>query len=51
MRSTPPEERRHAIGIEMEQRWLDAVRPSLVADHAQTTHTRQPSLFAGGRVR
>ena len=50
-RRLPPDERRHAIGIEMEQRWLDAVRPSLVADHAQATHARQPSLFAGGRVR
>ena len=44
-RRLPEEERRHAIGIEMDQRWLDAVRPSLIADHAHTGHSRQPSLF------
>ena len=41
----PPDERRHAIGIEMDRRWLDAVRPSLIADHAHTGHLRHPSLF------
>ena len=50
-RRLPPDERRHAIGIEMEQRWLDAVRPSLVADHGAEIRKGQPSLFAGGRVR
>jgi hypothetical protein len=45
MRSTPPDERRHAIGIEMEQRWLDAVRPSLIADHGAEVRKGQPSLF------
>lgn len=35
-RRLPPEEHRHAIGIEMDQRWLDAVRPSLVADYSAT---------------
>jgi DNA modification methylase len=44
-RRLPEEERRHAIGIEMDRRWLDAVRPSLIADHAHTGHSRQPSLF------
>jgi len=45
-RRLPAEERRHAIGIEMDRRWLDAVRPSLVADHGHVKHPRQPSLFA-----
>jgi site-specific DNA-methyltransferase (adenine-specific) len=44
-RRLPEEERRHAIGIEMDQRWLDAVRPSLIADHAHTGHSRQSTLF------
>lgn len=44
-RRLPEEERRHAIGIEMEQRWLDAVRPSLVADHGHTGGARQAGLF------
>jgi len=45
-RRLPEEERRRAIGIEMDQRWLAAVRPSLIADHAHTANPRQPSLFA-----
>lgn len=45
-RRLPPEERRHAIGIEMEQRWFDAVRPSLIADHGAEVRKGQPSLFA-----
>ena len=44
-RRLPEEERRHAIGIEMDQRWLDAVRPSLIADHGHMNHAKQPSLF------
>ena len=46
-RRLPEEERRHAIGIEMDARWLDAVRPSLVADHGHAVWARQPSLFGG----
>jgi hypothetical protein len=46
-RRLPEEERRHAIGIEMDERWLHAIRPSLIADHGHTHHARQPSLFQG----
>ena len=48
-RRLPPEERRHAVGIEMERRWLDAVRPSLVADHGAEVRKGQPSLFGPRR--
>ena len=44
-RRLPEEERRHAIGVELDRRWLDAIRPSLVAEHAHTGNDRQPSLF------
>ena len=43
----PAEEARHAIGIEMEERWLAAVRPALVADYGRTGNVRQRGLFAG----
>lgn len=39
----PVEDARRFIGIEMDGRWLDAVRPSLVADFTGTA--KQPSLF------
>ena len=48
-RRLPEEERRHAIGIEMDQRWLDAVRPSLVAEHGHTDQQGQMGLFGRGR--
>jgi site-specific DNA-methyltransferase (adenine-specific) len=41
----PAEEARHAIGIEMEERWLDAVRPSLIADYTHRSHAKQSNLF------
>jgi hypothetical protein len=44
-RRLPEEERRHAIGIEMEERWLEAVRPSLIADYAYRNHAKQSNLF------
>lgn len=44
----PPEEARHAHGIEMDRRWLDAIRHSLVADYGAVPKGQTP-LFAGGR--
>ena len=41
----PEEERRHAIGIEMDRRWLEAIRPALVADHAAGLPKGQAALF------
>lgn len=41
------DEGRRAIGIEMDWRWLDAIRPALVVDPTHTTSIRQPSLFGG----
>ena len=49
-RRLPEEERRHAIGIEMEELWLDAVRPALVADHGRMENVRQRGLFAAAVV-
>ena len=40
----PPEEARHAHGIEMDARWLDAIRPSLVADYGHVPKG-QSALF------
>lgn len=40
----PAEEARHAHGIEMDARWLDAIRPSLVADYAHVPKG-QSALF------
>ena len=44
-RRLPEEERRHAIGIEMDRRWLEAIRPALVADHAAGLPKGQAALF------
>ena len=44
-RRLPEEERRHAIGIEMDRRWLEAIRPALVADHAAGLPKGQVGLF------
>ena len=41
----PEEERRHAIGIEMDRRWLEAIRPALVADHTAGLPKGQAALF------
>ena len=44
-RRLPAEERRHAIGIEMDERWLEAIRPALAADHAAGLPKGQAALF------